>query len=527
MNIQFKSKIFKISFIISVLLSGLQDVNAACTIRTTDGNEAKHLGDGIGVILSSAIQCPKNVFEFRDRMKANHLSIQTTMVANRGYHNPSEGSFSFFEMVTGSFDSLIIQPGDFFFGHFTTINENDELAADQGPTDESRLMIEAFAWDANKELYNFYELIGDGKNNQWYFRGDSADIVADNTLLHRQPDPAHPQFGNRLRCSACHGAGGPIMKEIHAPNNDWWEPNRKLDFGGRRFDKSIVEIVDNLVPPDRLATNVVLGIKKIEDSSYLNNAKTISLQEKLRPIFCPVEINFKSDMRPNDEKNAFINIPSQFFINEKLSGNLNKSIVITRHAYENALMATGSHFPETSLPDADHAWLTPVKATSDQLAIDHLIKIGLIDEKFAYDVLSVDMTNPVFSDARCGLLKQVPYTWSSDWKDIFIHNLKSSNNKAATKLVSEMTNLSHTPDYHREIGRKYLESCADKLKSDLNVKNMFLLLAQRREEIKASEISKNRRGQILEPGFRVIFPETTVKSIPGKLNLTESCEVNG
>ena len=48
---------------------------------------------------------------------------------------------------------------------------------------------------------------------------------------------------------------------------------------------------------------------------------------------------------------------------------------------------------------------------------------------------------------------------------------------------------------------------------------------QRRAEIKASEISKNRCGQILEPGFRVIFPETDIKPAPGGLVLTDTCEV--
>ena len=43
-------------------------------------------------------------------------------------------------------------------------------------------------------------------------------------------------------------------------------------------------------------------------------------------------------------------------------------------------------------------------------------------------------------------------------------------------------------------------------------------------EIHASEISSNPRGQILEPGFRVIFPENKIASLPGKLMLTEECD---
>lgn len=518
------NRVFSYS-ILAMLLLYMQCAYAACSVKSSLEKQPGNLADPISAILTSSKKCPENVFELREQIKFAGLTIKTTMVANRGYHNPSQGSFSFFEMVTGKLNSITIQPGDFFFGHFTTVDENDELTADQGPTSEPRLMIEAFAWDANKELFNFYELIGDGKNNQWFYRGDSADIYADNVLLHRQPDPSHPQFGNRLRCSGCHGAGGPIMKEIHAPYNDWWEPNRKLDFGGRKFNQSILDMVENLVPPERLAESVMLGMKKLETNKAKQEMSALTLQEKLRPLFCPVEVNFMSDIVPNEVKNPEIQIPIDFFINKKLVGNQIENILITRNAYVAALDANGSHFPETSLSDADHAWLTPVKAASDQLAIDHLIKIGLIDEKFAYDVLSIDMTNPVFSDKRCGLLKAIPNSWSSHWKEEFIINLKSLNNASSRELLDHLTNDTHTPDFHRHKAINFLMNCHEKLKNEDNVKSMFILLVQRRAEIKASEISKNRRGQILEPGFRVIFPEIDSKPVPGKLVLTDECEV--
>jgi hypothetical protein len=268
----------------------------------------------------------------------------------------------------------------------------------------------------------------------------------------------------------------------------------------------------------------MLGIKKLENSKIMREMNTLSFQEKLRPLFCPVEVNFMSDMRPNEEKKSQIKIPMSFFINKKLVSN-QRDILITRNAYETVLRAAGSHFPETSLSDADHAWLTPIKAASDQLAIDHLIEVGLIDAKFAFDVLSIDMTNPVFSDKRCNLLKYVPNTWSIYWKDEFMQQLKSAGHSSAEELLDQMTNSSHTPEYHQEKAEKFLMNCREKMKGEDNVGRLFLLLAQRRDEIKASEISKNRRGQILEPGFRVIFPETNIKSVPGKLMLTNTCEI--
>jgi hypothetical protein len=117
-------------------------------------------------------------------------------------------------------------------------------------------------------------------------------------------------------------------------------------------------------------------------------------------LFCPVELNFKSDINSNDEKKSKVKIPFEFFIDSRLlSSN-------TKLHYESALNALGSHFPETKFNDADHAWLTPVKEKSDKLVIDNLIKHEFIDKKFVADVLAIDVTNPVFSSTRCSLLKK-------------------------------------------------------------------------------------------------------------------------
>jgi hypothetical protein len=48
------------------------------------------------------------------------------------------------------------------------------------------------------------------------------------------------------------------------------------------------------------------------------------------------------------------------------------------------------------------------------------------------------------------------------------------------------------------------------------------MASQRRAEVKAAETSKNPRGQILEPGFRVIFPVDRLQSQPGQLRLDEA-----
>ena len=66
----------------------------------------------------------------------------------------------------------------------------------------------------------------------------------------------------------------------------------------------------------------------------------------------------------------------------------------------------------------------------------------------------------------------------------------------------------------------FLKSCQASLSSPASAPNRsWRFLAQRRAEIAASEISKNPRGQILEPGFRVIFPVQATTPAPGALSL--------
>ena len=64
-------------------------------------------------------------------------TIKTTLVANRGFHNPKTNHeaihFMLFEIVSGRLDSLGIdvKDGEFFFGHFTRIRGVNTLVADQ------------------------------------------------------------------------------------------------------------------------------------------------------------------------------------------------------------------------------------------------------------------------------------------------------------------------------------------------------------------------------------------------------------
>jgi len=503
---------------------------AACTIRNTAGAPVLSNDDPLAKFLLASRTCPTNMFDLRSQLLAVGATIKTTLVANRGFHNPKTNHdamhFMLFEIVSGRLGSLGIdvKDGEFFFGHFTAITGANTLVADQRPEPRA-LMVELIAWDPGKQLFNFYELIGNGEKGEWFYRGDSLDIQADVTFLHRHTDPGQPKFGGQLRCSGCHTAGGPIMKELAAPHNDWWTTERPLPLGKLIPDADLARIFQGLVDASELSASVKAGLSMLAESDkFRQTSKTLSLQEQLRPLFCPVELNLESDPTPLDKKSPTIEIPSAFVVHPLLA---RSSLTAQRGHYEAALATMKASFPETKRTDADHAWLTPVKAFSDTLTIESLIKQNIIDEEFASDVLAVDLTNPLFSTERCHLLSMVPIKVDDDWKETFKTSLQAQagQDQAAQELLTNLTDSSQNTQFHRARAVRLLDQCQSRLQTSDAVLTIYRLLAQRREEVRTSEISQNKKGKILEPGFRVIFPTVTPAAMPGTLHLTEDCQV--
>jgi hypothetical protein len=495
---------------------------AACVIQDSSGRPVQNNTDPLAQFLAAAAACPTNVFELRSRLTSAGAKLRPALVANGGFHNPKNNpqqvQMMLFEIVSGPLKQphIEINDGEFFFGHFIT-TDGTTLKAGQ------LVFIELIARDPVKEVFNFYEMTREEDRLGWFYRGDSLDIQQDVRLLHRQPDPRNPRFGNRLRCSGCHIAGGPIMKELVAPHNDWGRTER-LPFDPRRADASLAEILQGLVDASELSKSVKVGLAKLEESQKFQQAKrTLTLQEQLRPLFCPVELNLESDPTPFDHKVPKLEIPSAFFIDPRLAQG---SVTIERAHYEAALIAAQTKFPATPHADADHGWLTPVKAFSDMLAIESLVKQGVIDQEFVSDVLAVDLTNPLalLPTARCKLLRVVPENAAGNWPEVLQASLKASDDPAAQELLQNLTDPSRNAQFHRTRAARFVEEVQKRLQAKEAVIEMYRLLVQRREEVKASEISENPQGRILEPGFRVVFPDTP-GAHPGRLRLTEDGRV--
>ncbi|MEO7272821.1 MAG: hypothetical protein ABIX28_13785 [Vicinamibacterales bacterium] len=474
--------------------------------------------DPVALVLAAQPSCPRTPLEFRRTLTRAGARLEPTMVNFVGFHNPGAGAFFIFEIASGTLTApaTTIARGDLLFGHFTTATGDGRLVSQ----DDGSLIIELIAWDPGKQFYNFYELRSTG----WVYRGDSGDVLEDIALLHRKRPAGAPAFGTRLRCSGCHVSGGLLQKELVAPHNDWFRAARPLPMGGLKPDPAIKEILDAVVDAEILAPLVTAGAQRLADSpGYRTRLAARTLQEQLRPLFCAVELNIESDAAPFDDRAPTVRIPSGFFVDARLA---TAEVTVARQHYDAALTSLSSRLPDTpGRQDADHAWLTPVKATSDIIAVQALIDRKIVDEEFVLDVLSVDATNPVFSAARCRLLQLVPEASGASWVPRFIDALRGGSGPGTAELLSNLTDPAKTAAFHRGQAAAFTAACATRAGDPAATAGWFALLAQRRVEVGASEISSNSRGHILEDPGRVVFPATRPAAQAGRLSLTTACEV--
>lgn len=459
--------------------------------------------DAVSILLSVANTCPQSIQDFMVLMKNQSLTLHTAMVANRGRHNPRKGSFSFFSAISGQMaNGFQVHKGEFYLGFFTDRIEG-QLKLDQAP-EEKKLLIELIAWDKAASQFNFYELRGlDQHSVRWYYRGNSQDAYLDNHYLYRRVPRDQAKFGNRMRCSACHNSGGPIMKELSPPHNDWWASSNPLPLGPNRPDAEVQDLIQNLIEADEFADLVRKGMNYLDNSEAMSEFKgRLSLQEQLRPLFCTNEINLESDQA--SPLAAEVNIPSAFWLNPLL-GQVETSL--NQQAYRSLLTRYKMQFPETQLADADHAWLTPVKGYQDLQAIRQLIEQGVVSPHFAKAVLMIDLNHPLFSRARCDLLNMLPEANKKDWEKAFTVKLWLSKDINAARLAGYLE-----ADEAELAGliQAYLEQIKQQMQSTQGQQQAFKQLLASRQSVYQEELSQNPRGQILEPVFRVIFPLPTV-----------------
>jgi hypothetical protein len=101
---------------------------------------------------------------------------------------------------------------------------------------------------------------------------------------------------------------------------------------------------------------------------------------------------------------------------------------------------------------------------------------------------------------------------------------KAKDDPAARELLSNLNDPKRTAAFHRKRALEYLDACRRSATSAATVEGWVRLALQRRNEVLASQTTISKDENVLEPGFKVLFPMDE-KFRPGKLRIDEKGSV--
>jgi hypothetical protein len=121
---------------------------------------------------------------------------------------------------------------------------------------------------------------------------------------------------------------------------------RRLPLGKLKPDAFISGKLADAKDAGELSKLVVASARRLADSPGYQRvlAARSSMQERLRPLFCPLELNIESDSEPFDDNKATLRIPSAFFVDPRLAA---ADVSVARPQYDATLEKLRSRLPKT------------------------------------------------------------------------------------------------------------------------------------------------------------------------------------
>jgi len=330
--------------------------------------------------------------------------------------------------------------------------------------------IEAWGWDDRNSRYNYYKL--DQQQGEtaptWKFRGSSvgADAMSD--------------AARDRTCLRCHINGGPVMKELPLPWNNWHSFKSLLPYldgvgtddwpvaGSPRFQ--------SLTGAESLEVDVILPsirqfngrrVKALVRALPAGGSQVTDARRLLRPLFVTTEYNVISAAQPSglhpfpavgtgpEEKVA---VPDTFFLNANLlagggipqyrglsiqqARDLGGVLAVAPDEYASLVRDTHTTIGGKNF-DSMFAWFVPEPSHIDNHLVDALVRDGVITPEFAASVLAVDLETPVFSAPRASLLRFVPATFT--FKPRGTDDVPTPHPDALTKTVIQAIRAAGTP----------------------------------------------------------------------------------
>ncbi len=288
-----------------------------------------------------------------------------------------------------------------------------------------RTFVEMQALDRNTGLYDFWVFTG----GRFQFKGNSLAAAAGTS-----------------DCGRCHRDGGVLMKELDDPWLHWESADNPLPGAdamfaahgamlGQRGDGRELEALVRVGNDAIVAARIDAQIKP-----------TGNLATLLRPLFCSEQINL--DAAGSTIDGPVSAIPADALLDPLWE--MTTGVAIDPAADDAAVQAAGQVIPGISgRVDTEFKFAFPERAGFDTAYVRALITRGIIDEAFALDVLAIDFTRPLFSDARCGLLASTPTSGSatpSGLREGFVAALEATSPAAGTPAAEFLAHLVDTDD---------------------------------------------------------------------------------
>lgn len=336
-----------------------------------------------------------------------------------------------------------------------------------GPGQFDKENAEAIAFDKEAGVFNYYAIEG----GEWTWHGNSMDLIREDASS---------------RCAACHTGGGLIMKELDSPWMHW---------EGHHDTPGAAELVDD---------NEDLGSKDdgiaMESMVRRGNAAWIpskvgklvedkDLKALLRPLFCTVELNLDNGADFGGDEFRFLG--ADFFLDPRFR--TFSSVTIDSEKYVAQMEANGQEVVDRNgsplkkdgeiLRDTLFPFPFPERAAADDSHVDELRNQGIIDRDFMLDVLAVDMSRPIFSDARCDLLEFVPEGVDLNPVAIsegFARNIEAAApaDAAAAEFLANLKDPADA-DQHGAKAEAFLAACKGRPSADMTVDVMQIASLRR------------------------------------------------
>lgn len=370
-----------------------------------------------------------------------------------------------------------------------------------GPLPQS---FEAIGKDATTGVYNYYAR----EDNEWKFFGNSLDLIGDG--YNCTPNGAcQNKAAAKTRCAGCHTSGGLIMKELESP---WvhWEGDTTTPGAAEYIQKHQAKLGSQ---SDGISLEgTVASGNDAYNAKRLAFLKTKGTQEVLRPLFCTLETNLVSA----SASGTLSSMSTDLLLSRQL--NAFASLPVKHADYLALLKANGQRIEGVQnngkqVLDTFFAFTFPRKGNVDDSYIQSLVSEGIIDDDFVKDVLSVDMTRPIFSGQRCNLLRFAPNLDASkmkpaDIKNGFKANLASASEPAAKELLA-FINDANDGQKHEDAANAYLAACAARPQKDF-LKDAMAIASHVRNEARKLNIMEFPESMVIDnaPTDKAFDPAT-------------------